>query len=93
MLHATAGDEIIADPSSIVGSIGVIMAGFGFVDAIGKLGVEISYEKTLLGQVGFEKVETNAHGRSLRILERIAPVAGVLPGAVTNGIWANDGSS
>ena len=43
---------------------------------IGKLGVEVSYEKTLLGQVGFEKVETNAHGRSLRILERIAPVAG-----------------
>src|SRR6187399_1933255 len=28
---ATAGDEIIADPSSIVGSIGVIFAGFGFV--------------------------------------------------------------
>ncbi|MDH3309546.1 MAG: penicillin-binding protein 2 [Gammaproteobacteria bacterium] len=43
---------------------------------IGKLGVELSYEKVLLGQVGFEKVETNAHGRSLRILERIAPVAG-----------------
>ena len=43
---------------------------------IGKLGVEISYEKALLGQVGFEKVETNAHGRSLRILERIAPIAG-----------------
>ena len=43
---------------------------------IGKLGVEISHEKTLLGQVGFEKVETNAHGRSLRILERISPVAG-----------------
>ncbi len=37
---ATAGDEIIADPSSIVGSIGVIFAGFGFVEAIGKLGVE-----------------------------------------------------
>jgi signal peptide peptidase SppA len=37
---ATAGDEIIADPSSIVGSIGVIMAGFGFVEAIAKLGVE-----------------------------------------------------
>lgn len=43
---------------------------------IGKLGVEVSYEKPLLGQVGFEQVETNAHGRSLRILERIAPVAG-----------------
>lgn len=37
---ATAGDEIIADPSSIVGSIGVIMAMFGFVDAIAKLGIE-----------------------------------------------------
>lgn len=37
---ATGGDEIIADPSSIVGSIGVIFAGFGFVEAIAKLGVE-----------------------------------------------------
>jgi serine protease SohB len=37
---ACAGDEIYADDSSIVGSIGVISAGFGFVDAIGKLGVE-----------------------------------------------------
>ena len=36
---AVAGDEIIADPSSIVGSIGVIMASFGFVEAIEKLGV------------------------------------------------------
>lgn len=37
---ALAGDEIIADPSSIVGSIGVISAGFGYVDLIDKLGVE-----------------------------------------------------
>lgn len=37
---AVAGDEIFADPSSIVGSIGVISAGFGFVDAIKKIGVE-----------------------------------------------------
>ncbi|ODT71490.1 MAG: peptidase S49 [Pelagibacterium sp. SCN 63-23] len=37
---AVAGDEILVDPSSIVGSIGVIMAGFGFVEAIGKLGIE-----------------------------------------------------
>ena len=37
---AVAGDEVIADPSSIVGSIGVIYAGFGFVEAIGKLGIE-----------------------------------------------------
>lgn len=37
---AVAGDEVIADPSSIVGSIGVIFAGFGFVEAINKLGIE-----------------------------------------------------
>jgi len=43
---------------------------------IGKLGVEATYEKILLGQVGFENVETNARGRSLRIIERVAPVAG-----------------
>ena len=37
---ACAADEIYADQSSIVGSIGVIAAGFGFVDALKKLGVE-----------------------------------------------------
>ncbi len=35
-----AGDEIYADPSSIVGSIGVIGGGFGFPEALAKLGVE-----------------------------------------------------
>ncbi len=37
---ATAGDTIVADGSSIVGSIGVISAGFGFDKAIEKLGVD-----------------------------------------------------
>jgi signal peptide peptidase SppA len=37
---ALAGDEIYADPSSIVGSIGVISAGFGFDKAIEKLGID-----------------------------------------------------
>jgi signal peptide peptidase SppA len=37
---ACAGDEIVADPSSVVGSIGVVSGGFGFVDLIGKLGIE-----------------------------------------------------
>ena len=37
---ACAADEIYADPSSIVGSIGVISAGFGFEDALARLGVE-----------------------------------------------------
>ncbi|KPK52379.1 MAG: hypothetical protein AMS22_09300, partial [Thiotrichales bacterium SG8_50] len=43
---------------------------------IGKLGLEAEYEEELLGRVGFEKIETNAHGRQLRTLERVAPVAG-----------------
>lgn len=37
---ACAGDEIIADPSSIVGSIGVVSSGFGFTDLIAKFGIE-----------------------------------------------------
>jgi signal peptide peptidase SppA len=37
---AVAGDEIIADPSSIVGSIGVISASFGFPELMKKIGVE-----------------------------------------------------
>lgn len=37
---ACAADEIIVDPSSIVGSIGVISAGFGFQDLIARIGVE-----------------------------------------------------
>ncbi|WP_316861469.1 S49 family peptidase [uncultured Cohaesibacter sp.] len=37
---ALAGDVIVADPSSVIGSIGVISGGFGFVEAIAKLGIE-----------------------------------------------------
>ena len=37
---ATAADEIYADPNSVVGSIGVISAGFGFDKFIGRYGVE-----------------------------------------------------
>ncbi len=37
---AVVADELFADPSSIVGSIGVIVAGFGFEEAIKKLGVK-----------------------------------------------------
>lgn len=37
---ACAADEIFADPTSIVGSIGVVSAGFGLTGLIEKLGVE-----------------------------------------------------
>ncbi|GAB4577077.1 MAG: S49 family peptidase [Roseibium sp.] len=37
---AVAGDEIFVDPSSIVGSIGVVAAGFGFTEMIRKVGID-----------------------------------------------------
>jgi len=37
---ASASDKIVVNPSSLVGSIGVLMDGFGFVDVMQKLGVE-----------------------------------------------------
>ncbi|PJA39759.1 MAG: penicillin-binding protein 2, partial [Lysobacterales bacterium CG_4_9_14_3_um_filter_62_6] len=43
---------------------------------IGKTGIERYYEDRLLGQVGYEQVETNAEGRALRVLGRVAPKPG-----------------
>jgi protease-4 len=37
---AAAADKIYADEASVVGSIGVLMNGFGFVEAMKKLGIE-----------------------------------------------------
>ena len=37
---AAAADEIYANPASLIGSIGVRMDGFGFVEALDKLGIE-----------------------------------------------------
>lgn len=37
---ASASDKIYVNPSSLIGSIGVLMDGFGFVDTMQKLGVE-----------------------------------------------------
>ncbi|WP_137135555.1 S49 family peptidase [Rhizobium sp. FKY42] len=37
---ALAGDEIFVDPTSIVGSIGVVSGGFGFPELLQKIGVE-----------------------------------------------------
>ena len=43
---------------------------------IGKVGVEKYYEDVLHGEVGYQNVETNAHGRILRVLERHDPTPG-----------------
>ena len=43
---------------------------------VGKVGVEKYYEDILHGEVGYQNVESNAHGRVLRVLERHAPTPG-----------------
>ncbi len=43
---------------------------------IGKSGVERAHEQLLHGQAGVERVETNARGRTVRVLERQDPVHG-----------------
>ena len=68
---ACAGDEIYADESSVIGSIGVISAGFGFVDAIAKLGVErrvhaSGESKSMLDPFQPEKPEDVAHLKGLQ---------------------------
>ncbi len=59
---ALAGDEIYADESSLIGSIGVIAAGFGFEKAIAKIGVErrlytAGESKAMLDSFSAEKEE------------------------------------
>lgn len=43
---------------------------------IGRQGVERFYEQSLHGQVGYQKVETDAHGRVRQVLDINPPVAG-----------------
>ena len=45
-------------------------------DLIGKIGIEDYYEDILLGQPGYQSVETDAYGNIIRKLETKAPVAG-----------------
>ncbi|WP_421693461.1 S49 family peptidase [Aestuariivirga sp.] len=68
---ACAGDEIYADESSVIGSIGVISAGFGFVEALRKLGVErrvhtAGESKSMLDPFKPERPEDVAHLLSLQ---------------------------
>ena len=43
---------------------------------IGKIGIERYYEKELHGQVGYQKVETNAQGRILKVIEKQSSIPG-----------------
>ncbi len=51
-------------------------ANYAGTSHIGKLGLEKYYEAELHGEVGYQRVEVNASGRTLRVLDEQAPVAG-----------------
>jgi signal peptide peptidase SppA len=68
---ATAADEILIDPVSIVGSIGVISAGFGFHELLGRWGVErrvhtAGEDKSLLDPFRPERAEDVARLKRLQ---------------------------
>jgi penicillin-binding protein 2 len=44
---------------------------------IGKIGVEKYYEKLLLGEVGYQRVESNARGKIMQELDKQPPVPGI----------------
>lgn len=46
------------------------------IDDIGKIGIEKYYEKALLGTVGYERVETDARGKIMQVLDSTRPVPG-----------------
>nr|VFK48850.1 MAG: protease-4 [Candidatus Kentron sp. TC]VFK52246.1 MAG: protease-4 [Candidatus Kentron sp. TC]VFK64691.1 MAG: protease-4 [Candidatus Kentron sp. TC] len=67
---AAAADRIYANESSMVGSIGVLINGFGFVDAMKKIGVERRLQiagkhKGLLDPFSPEKPEEVSHLQSM----------------------------
>ncbi len=69
---AVAGDEIIADPSSIVGSIGVISSSFGFTELMEKIGVErrvhtAGNNKSVLDPFSPEKEKDIEHLKALQL--------------------------
>jgi serine protease SohB len=68
---ACAGDEIVCDPNSIVGSIGVVGGSFGFVDLMHKLGIErrlytSGERKVILDPFQPEKAEDVARLKALQ---------------------------
>lgn len=75
-------DELFAHVIGYVGRINdketkkIDQKRYAGTDLIGKIGIEQHYESLLLGQPGYQSVETNAHGDVLRELETLPPTAG-----------------
>ncbi len=85
---ACAADEIVADASSILGSIGVISAGFGLEGAIGKLGLErrlytAGEQKSFLDPFAPERVED---------VERLRGLLGQLHGTFQDWVRTRRGA-
>lgn len=79
--HYPVGDEM----AHVVGYVGRIderelaridTRNYSGTSHIGKIGIERYYEDVLHGTVGYQRVEVNAQGRVLRVLERQPPVPG-----------------
>ncbi|MBO1531773.1 penicillin-binding protein 2 [Psychrobacter sp. F1192] len=75
-------DELFAHVIGYVGRINdketkrIDKSRYAGTDLIGKIGIEQHYEDILLGQPGYQSVETDAHGNILRQLETEPPIAG-----------------
>jgi len=74
--------ELFAHALGYVGRLGksdlrrVAAGNYRGTSYIGKVGIESYYEDELHGVSGIEKIETNAQGRRLRVLDRQDPVHG-----------------
>ncbi|MBT3426862.1 MAG: penicillin-binding protein 2 [Gammaproteobacteria bacterium] len=73
LAHAVGSVRRINDQDSLV----IDKSTYAATDHIGKLGVERFYEASLLGAVGYDRVEVNALGRITQIIESVAPEPGV----------------
>ena len=66
----------ISDPDVAELKAKGMAANYSASDYIGKVGLEQRYEKDLRGVTGYEHVETDANGQSVRTLRSILPVSG-----------------
>jgi serine protease SohB len=99
---AAAGDEIIVDASSIVGSIGVLFSGFGFTGLIDKLGIErrvhtAGQSKAMLDPFRPEKdedvarlkaMQADVHAGFIALVKSRRPHLADAPDLFTGAFWS-----
>jgi signal peptide peptidase SppA len=99
---AVAGDEIVVDGSSIVGSIGVLFAGFGFTRLMDKIGVErrihtAGTSKSMLDPFSPEKpddverlklLQADVHADFIELVRSRRPRLSHEPDLFTGAFWS-----